>query len=59
MKQVEEYEKIFEKYGGMMRTKQLQAEKILYRPLQRLIRGMWKKSAMDIINGSITAISVK
>ena len=38
MKQVEEYEKIFEKYGGMMRTKQLQAEKILYRPLQRLIQ---------------------
>lgn len=37
MKAIEEYKKIFDKYGGMMRAKQLQAEDILYRPLQKLI----------------------
>ena len=37
MKQVDEYKKIFERYGGMMRTKDLQKEKIQYRTLQRLI----------------------
>jgi predicted transcriptional regulator of viral defense system len=37
MKNVEKYKSIFERYGGMMRTKQLQAEGILYRPLQKLI----------------------
>lgn len=37
MKGIEEYKKIFDQYGGMMRTKQLQAENILYRPLQKLI----------------------
>lgn len=31
MKAIEEYKKIFDQYGGMMRTKQLQAENILYR----------------------------
>ena len=38
MKDMEEYKKIFDQYGGMMRTKQLQAENILYRPLQKLIQ---------------------
>jgi predicted transcriptional regulator of viral defense system len=37
MKNVEKYKSIFERYGGMMRTKQLQAEGILYRPLKKLI----------------------
>ncbi len=37
MKCIEEYKKIFDKYGGMMRSKQLQAENIMYRPLQKLI----------------------
>jgi predicted transcriptional regulator of viral defense system len=37
MKAIEEYKKIFDQYGGMMRAKQLQAENILYRPLQKLI----------------------
>lgn len=37
MKQVDEYKKIFDRYGGMMRTKDLQKEKIQYRTLQRLI----------------------
>lgn len=38
VKSIAEYKKIFDKYGGMMRTKQLQAENILYRPLQKLIQ---------------------
>lgn len=38
MNSIPEYKKIFDKYGGMMRTKQLQAENILYRPLQKLIQ---------------------
>lgn len=38
MNTIPEYKKIFDKYGGMMRTKQLQAENILYRPLQKLIQ---------------------
>ena len=37
MKRVDEYKKIFERYGGMMRTRDLQKEKIQYRTLQRLI----------------------
>ncbi|MDO4260669.1 MAG: hypothetical protein Q4C82_01205 [Eubacteriales bacterium] len=41
MKSIAEYKEIFDKYGGMMRTKQLQAENILYRPLQKLIRQGW------------------
>lgn len=38
MKVTEDYKKVFDRYGGMMRTKQLQAENILYRPLQKLIQ---------------------
>lgn len=38
MRSVEEYKKIFEQYGGMMRSKQLREENILYRPLQKLIQ---------------------
>ena len=34
---IEKYKNIFDKYGGMMRTKQLQEEGILYRLLQKLI----------------------
>lgn len=37
MKRADEYKKIFERYGGMMRTKDLQKEKIQYRTLQHLI----------------------
>lgn len=37
MKKADEYKKIFDRYGGMMRTKDLQKEKIQYRTLQRLI----------------------
>ena len=37
MKRADEYKKIFERYDGMMRTKDLQKEKIQYRTLQRLI----------------------
>lgn len=37
MKSPEIYKQIFDKYNGMMRTAQLQAENILYRPLQKLI----------------------
>jgi len=33
----EKYRYIFDRYDGMMRTKQLQEEGILYRPLQKLI----------------------
>ena len=38
MKNIQEYKRIFEKYGGMMRAKELQKEKILYRPLQKLLQ---------------------
>ena len=38
MKGVEHYKEIFERYGGMMRTKQLEAERILYRKIQQLIQ---------------------
>ena len=37
MKSIEEYKQIFDKHGGMMRSKQLQEENVLYRPLQRQI----------------------
>jgi predicted transcriptional regulator of viral defense system len=37
MRNVEKYKSIFEQHGNMMRAKELQAENILYRPLQRLI----------------------
>lgn len=38
MKSIAEYKKVFDQNGGMLRTKQLQAEKIEYRSIQRLIR---------------------
>ncbi len=44
MKKVEEYKEIFDKYGGMMRTCQLNEEKVLYRPLQKLVdKGLVEK----------------
>lgn len=57
MKCIEEYKKIFNQYGGMMRTKQLLEENILYRPLQKLIqRGCVEKiryGMLTLVNGSI------
>jgi predicted transcriptional regulator of viral defense system len=35
---LEHYKSIFEQYGGMMRTKELQAEKIFYQNIQKLIQ---------------------
>lgn len=35
---VEHYKKIFEQYGGMMRTKQLEKESIFYRKIQQLMQ---------------------
>ena len=35
---VEHYKNIFARYGGMMRTKQLEEENILYRKVQQLIQ---------------------
>ena len=37
MKEMDAYKTIFDRYGGIMRTKDLQNEKILYRTLQRLM----------------------
>ena len=37
MRSIEEYKRIFDKYNGLVRTQQLQEERIDYRPLQRLI----------------------
>ena len=37
MKRIDEYKTIFDRYNGMMRTKELQKEKILYRTLQKLM----------------------
>ena len=37
MRSVAEYKMIFDRYGGMMRSKQLQEENIFYRTLQKLI----------------------
>ena len=37
MYEVEHYKKIFERYGGMMRAKQLDKENVLYRVRQRLM----------------------
>lgn len=37
MYEVEHYKKIFERYGGMMRAKQLDEEHVLYRVRQRLM----------------------
>ena len=37
MKSIDDYKRIFANYGGIMRTKELQKEKILYRTLQKLI----------------------
>ena len=34
MEHLEKYKNIFDKYGGMMRTKELQKEKIFYPKLQ-------------------------
>lgn len=38
MKNIKEYKRIFDRYGGMMQTKETQEEKILYRHLQKLIQ---------------------
>ncbi|MBQ7895269.1 MAG: type IV toxin-antitoxin system AbiEi family antitoxin domain-containing protein [Oscillospiraceae bacterium] len=38
MKDIQEYKRIFDRYGGMMQTKETQEEKILYRHLQKLIQ---------------------
>lgn len=38
MKGVEHYKSTFERYGGMMRTKQMEEENILYRKVQQLIQ---------------------
>lgn len=38
MKEIQYYKEIFEQYGGMMRTKQLNKENILYRKVQQLIQ---------------------
>lgn len=38
VKAIDDYKRVFERFGGMMRTKDLLAENILYRPLQKLIR---------------------
>ena len=35
---IEHYKSIFDQYGGMMRTKELQDEKIYYQKLQQLIQ---------------------
>lgn len=37
MKQEERYKRIFDRYGGMMRTKELQQEKIFYRKARQLM----------------------
>ena len=37
MNGTEHYKRIFDQYGGMMRTKELQNENVFYRRLQRLI----------------------
>ena len=37
MNDIEYYRQIFDRYGGMMRTKQLRNENILYRKIQQLI----------------------
>lgn len=37
MKDVMQYQRIFDSYGGMMRTKQLTAEKIFYASIQQLL----------------------
>jgi predicted transcriptional regulator of viral defense system len=37
MKGIEHYKDVFEQYGGIMRTKDLQAEKIFYRNIQGLV----------------------
>ncbi len=37
MSSLEQYKNIFDRYGGMMRTKELEAEKLPYRKVQRLI----------------------
>ncbi len=37
MSSLEQYKDIFDRYGGMMRTKELEAEKLPYRKVQQLI----------------------
>lgn len=38
MKDIEYYNKIFSRYGGLMRTGELESEKIYYRNVQRLVQ---------------------
>ena len=38
MKNIQEYKRIFEEYGGIMRAKELQENKIFYRTLQNLMQ---------------------
>lgn len=38
MRNIEWYKRIFDRYGGMMRAKQLEQENIFYRNIQKLIR---------------------
>ena len=57
---VQRYKQIFEHYGGLMRTKELEREKIRYRNIQQLIEdGLVEKCDTDITNGSTRMTSVK
>ncbi|WP_459130148.1 type IV toxin-antitoxin system AbiEi family antitoxin domain-containing protein [Guggenheimella bovis] len=38
MNDVQHYKAIFEKYGGMMRTKDLSLEKVFYPKIQKLLK---------------------
>lgn len=38
MQDIEQYKRIFDRYGGMMRAKQLDQERVFYRNVQKLIQ---------------------
>ena len=49
---IQRCKEIFEKYGGMMRTKELEKEKVRYRTVHHLIEvGLVEKILTDTING--------
>ena len=60
MNMVMNYESIFERYGGIMRTCELTREGISYQVLQNLIeQGRVEKSSMVIISGRMKRLLQK
>ena len=47
---VEQYKAIFDRYGGMMRTRQLEEENIFYRKIQKLIQEGYVEDTLRVLS---------